>query len=1011
MGNNVVIPSFGNWYVETLKKMKIKVVSTIESSTFFITIDCVNDKNEPLIVKAYQYNKSLRSFPIVQYSEEYFKTLNQFEDFSICGFDPIKIIDKCAYLVRPKFEYTLSQRLSDYPLPEEIEKKWISYELLAALKTFHEAGAIHGNLHPDNVFLSWDLRLTIGDPAPYKPPQIQFNHPQTFIHFFGSSNTHCYLSPRRLIIKGDEQILKDFSDLDETDDIFSVGCIIYFIFTQKHLFTLSAIRDYVEGRYDDEINNCLNEMPVEVRELVRKCIDLDPKQRINAFDNINSYFPLYFSQFFSQIQEFFANHITLSNLVKMIPILEEFANIGGDDARIIWTNILAQFLLKSDDLHSKVNFSYFFVNFFAPLSDEIVLTRVLPNLIGLLSPDSTLLTTSVFNCLEILFDNVKAVPPYLRLIFRNYFVPTLSDLLTKSPINTQCAIWAFIPRLLRIAGRLDPESSPSFIKIFSLIYQTTEKVVLDSFVNSFEVLMNERSLSFHEVYTQLLSCLNSPSHLLRVYVIDIFRKYYKYIPCTDKKEYRKIINDILPVAFVLGEGEYVLSILDFLEWLVDKRVIDKLYYTDVYNFIIPFLNSADNTIRYIVGQILNKFPEEYTDANLPRFVLTSLNKRDIISPRTIQHSVSVFPIDNQINIMDHSKINARSKFLFSKRVSTSPITSIMPFIGYEDFKAAATNSEGKIYQFSNNIDHYGQIHSNENKINSAITLNSKNLSLIAEPNRVLIADWEPLKFTPLPYQIDSSILTINKIFDENCFYTTHEDSSVTFFDKRCSHSTNKLKFNDFSLISTCIWPKSQTVAFGFDEGFVTLYDTRAFVPIQMFTTVQAKTVSPLFDENGAFFVGGYCGSQVFDFTMPKSIVKFPIQTQFSVPYKGATVFFSQDGTFLVKLDNGVRAFALTDRCVQQLDVAEDQSDKKKKRKKSKKRFSQKLEDIDNDNDSFLNVYSVENENNRKCITFSDLYTPKPPLHNHTVPITAVAELEQGFASGDMNGNINFWKIE
>ena len=1007
MGNNVVIPSFGNWYVETLRRMKIRVKSTIESSTFFITFDCVNENDQPLIVKAYQYNKSLRTFPIVLYSEEYFIKLHQYEDFSICGFDPIKIIDKCAYLVRPKFEYTLSQRLTDYPLPEEIEKKWISYELVAALKTFHEAGLIHGNLHPDNVFLSWDLRLTIGDPAPYKPAQIQFNHPQTFIHFFGSSNTHCYLSPRRLIINGDEEKLKDFSDLDESDDIFAVGCIVYFIFTQKHLFTLSTIRDYVEGRYNNEIDRCLNEVPAEMRELIRKCIDLDPKQRVAAFDTINTYFPLYFSQFFSQIQEFFANHITLSNLVKMIPILEEFAIIGGDDVRIIWTNILAQFLLKSNDLHSKVNFCFFFVNFFAPLSDEMVLTRVFPNLIGLLSTESTLLTTTVFDCIETLFNNIKAVPPYLKLIFRNYLVPTLSDLLLKSPVNIQCSIWAFIPRLLRIACRLDPESVPSFIKIFSLIFQTTDKIVLDSFVNSFELLLCEENFSFHEVYSQLLSCLNSPSHLLRIYVIDIFRKYHDHVPIEGKNEYRKVVNNILPVAFAIGDGEYASFILDFLEWIVNRRVIDKYYYSDVFNFIIPFFNSTDSTIRYSVGQILKKMPEEYSIANLPRFVLNSLNKREVLSTKLIHQSSSILPIENPLNLIDHSKINAKSKFLSSARVSTFPITSIMPLFNYEGYKAIASDSTGNLYKFSNTIDEYEPICSHENKINSAITLNSANLSLIAEPNRILLADWDPLKFTSLSYNIESPILTINKVFNDHCFYTTHEDSSVTFYDKRSTQPVTHFKFNDNTLISTCIWPKSQTVAFGFDEGFVTLYDTRVFLPIQTYTTVQAETISPLFDENGSFFVGGFRGSQVFNFTNEKPIVKFPIQTQYSIPYKGSAVFFSQDATYLVKLHASIRAFALTDQGVVQLAVKDDE--KKLKRKRKKKNDSLCVDENGDDDDKKVSEEKLLEK--KSCITFSDYFEAKPPLHNHSVPITTVTELEYGFASGDMNGNVNFWKIE
>lgn len=1020
MGNNVVIPSFGNWYMETLKRMKIKVKSTIESSTFFITLDCVNENNEPLIVKAYEYTKNLRLFPIVQYSEKYFQTLDQSEDFSICGFNPIKIIDKCAYLVRPKFEYTLSQRLSDYPLPEEIEKKWISYELLTAVKSFHEAGVIHGNLHPDNVFLSWDLRLTIGDPAPYKPAQILFSHPQTFIHFFGSSNTHCYLSPRRLIIKGDEPKLKEFKDLDETDDIFPVGCIIYFIFTQKHLFTLSTIRDYVEGRYSKQIDNCLHELPTEIRDLVKKCIDLDPKQRKLTFENINSYFPKYFFQFFSQIQEFFENHITLSNLVKMIPILEEFANIGGDDVRIIWTNILAQFLLKSDDLHSKVNFSYFFINFFSPLSDEMVLTRVLPNLIGLLTTDSTLMTTTVFNCLEILFDNVKTVPSYLKLIFRNYLIPALSNLYTTSSVDIKCAIWDFVPRLLRITGRLDPECAPSFIKIYSLLFQPTDKIILDCFYNSFSALIREKKLPFLNIYTQLISCLNSPNHMLRVYIINIFMKYWDYIDSSEKKKYRKAINDILPVTFLLSDGEYRNTILDFVKWIVCTGVIDKYYYSDVFVFIIPFFNSSEDSTRYIITQIIKNLPEEFSMANLPRFILKSLNRREILSPKKILNYEPMAPSANCTNLTTHSKLIARTKFLASKRISTSPITSVIPFFNYDGFKAAASDIEGRLYKFSSQGNTYNQIYTNENKIKTAITLNSKNVSLIAEPNRILTVDWDPIKLTPLPYQIDSSIRSINRIFNDNCFFTTNEDSSVTFYDRRMRDSINRAKFNDLSMISSCVWPTSQTVGFGFDEGFVTLFDTRVFIPLQTFPTVQAKTISPIYDENGAFFVGGYRGSQVFNFTDRKSIVKLPFKSQISIPYKGSTIFFSQDSTFLVKMKPYIQAYVLSDLGgVQALKRKEDEIEFVKSYKNNQDTKIDNNDNKESEDDNNIDADDVDENDNKadsplyvhQDIRFSSHFASKPPLHNHSVPITSVTELEYGFASGDAIGNVNFWRIE
>ena len=66
------------------------------------------------------------------------------------------------------------------------------------------------------------------------------------------------------------------------------------------------------------------------------------------------------------------------------------------------------------------------------------------------------------------------------------------------------------------------------------------------------------------------------------------------------------------------------------------------------------------------------------------------------------------------------------------------------------------------------------------------------------------------------------------------------------------------------------------------------------------------------------------------FNERKPIIKYPIQAQYSVPYKGSTLFFSQDATFLIKLYQSVRTFVLTDAGIQRLSLRkEDERNKKK----------------------------------------------------------------------------------
>ena len=73
-------------------------------------------------------------------------------------------------------------------------------------------------------------------------------------------------------------------------------------------------------------------------------------------------------------------------------------------------------------------------------------------------------------------------------------------------------------------------------------------------------------------------------------------KYWDYIDSSEKKKYRKAINDILPVTFLLSDGEYRNTILDFVKWIVCTGVIDKYYYSDV--FVFKFIRRLNQIYYY-----------------------------------------------------------------------------------------------------------------------------------------------------------------------------------------------------------------------------------------------------------------------------------------------------------------------------------------------------------------------------------------------------------------------------
>ena len=992
MGNNVVIPSYGNWYVDLLRKMKIKVKSAYESSTFFITLDCEDESHNPLIVKAYQYTQPLEPLPIVKFSYEYFQHMNENKQQSdaLCAFDDIQLFnDKCVFMVRKKYEYTLSQRLSDYPLPEDIEKRWITHQFLLAVQAFHNIHLIHGNIHPENVFLSWDMRMAIGDPAPYKPAQIGFNQPHIFIHFFGSSNTHCYLSPRRLFFQGsdfdnnssdfikNQKVINAFNELDESDDIFSCGCVIYFIFTQKHLFSLTTIGEYVKGNFD--LDKALEEIPEDIRELVKKCVSLDANERREIFSRFNTFFPSYFTQILHQIEELFQNDNQLSHLIPMIPIFEEFAKIGGNDAKIILSNILALFLLQSNNLQAKVTFSHFFIEFTSTLPDEILLTRVFPNIVGLLTPDSTLMTKTVFDCLETLFQNINSIPPHFALIFQNYLVPVIIFLIDKSNQNTnlRLCICEFLPKLIQITTRLDPSSSQSCIKAMSFILKENDEMILNCFLHSIRGLIKEATLPFNSIFTLFLSCLNSPNIKFRSRILPLFQEYYVVLPIKDKVEYRTIAYSLLIATLsLLGHGsvEAQEALLKFIDWLYSIKAIDSSCLPDIYNFLISHLNSSHDVIRFFVKRISKKLPEEFLYMNLPDFILKSLNKRDQSIPNLCNKDLTnKTPSINGDSWLDSSKFFITPKFMKSIRIGTSGITTIS---GLSDSMnnciILLSDRSGKVYRTSNSSFHVDKITEMEGGVSSMLSLNNSKSVLLASGNKLSTYNLMTQSFSPIPYETNSPIKTINKFISEDCFYCMTNNSEVYFYDKRMKEPINYINFHNLKALSTCVWSRSQIIAYGFEEGEVILYDPRIFLPFKSYQTKPALCITPLCDHHGAFFVGGNAGSEVFNIFKSEPIVVSEFKANFASSYKGTALFTTDDSTVLLSVNPMFRAFILNDGRTYKLEFS----------------LKKKAQNI-----------------------LQEGYSPYPPLHCHSAPMTSLFKIHNEFFSGDLNGFLNIWTVE
>ena len=154
-------------------------------------------------------------------------------------------------------------------LKEKIEEKkvieenkiidWF-IEICEGIKYIHNKKIIHRDLKLNNIFLTKDNHIKIGD---YGISNILFNK---------SQSTSFYLSPE--IING--------QSYDYKSDIWNLGIILYQLTQLKHPFIDDNIEKRMnnikEGKYSDFVNKNYSE---RLLNLIKNILKVNPNERLN----------------------------------------------------------------------------------------------------------------------------------------------------------------------------------------------------------------------------------------------------------------------------------------------------------------------------------------------------------------------------------------------------------------------------------------------------------------------------------------------------------------------------------------------------------------------------------------------------------------------------------------------------------------------------------------------------------------------------------------------------------
>lgn len=221
---------------------------------------------------------------------------------------------------------------STRPFLEDIEKKWLSFQLLCALRDCHARNVYHGDIKTENVLVtSWNWLYLTDFSSSFKKTYLPEDNPADFSFFFDTSGRRtCYLAPERFLRAGEKE---DLRGVTWAMDVFSVGCVIAELFLEAPIFSLSQLFKYRKGEYDPETGYLSKIQDKDIRELVGHMIQLEPESRYSAEEYLNFWrrkaFPEYFYSFLHQ----YMSSITDSSSAS-ISVLPESANFGDADDRI-----------------------------------------------------------------------------------------------------------------------------------------------------------------------------------------------------------------------------------------------------------------------------------------------------------------------------------------------------------------------------------------------------------------------------------------------------------------------------------------------------------------------------------------------------------------------------------------------------------------------------------------------------------------------------------------------------
>ncbi|KAH7136493.1 hypothetical protein EDB81DRAFT_802334 [Dactylonectria macrodidyma] len=330
-GFSLATPSVGSAGIDTAELSDVHYEKSIGDARFMKSI---RGRHENGLVLVKVLVKPYPEVKLETYKKQIIEQRKALADVpNALGFERIIETESNGFLVRQYLYSSLYDRLSTRPFLEDIEKKWLAFQLLCSLRDCHARDVYHGDIKAQNVLVtSWNWLYLSDFSSAYKPIMLPDDNPGDYSYFFDTSSRRtCYIAPERFYAAGEAPPQKP--KMTWAMDIFSAGCVIAQMFLESEIFSLAQLYKYRRGEYDPVITHLSVISDKDVRDMISHMIQLDPEKRYSAEQYLEFWkgkvFPNYFYNFLHQYMELITDPSSGNS-----PMSGAMKNLGEADDRI-----------------------------------------------------------------------------------------------------------------------------------------------------------------------------------------------------------------------------------------------------------------------------------------------------------------------------------------------------------------------------------------------------------------------------------------------------------------------------------------------------------------------------------------------------------------------------------------------------------------------------------------------------------------------------------------------------